>query len=106
MQHRFLYTVKAAADFFIPLFVINLLKPTTNNCICPQIKFCQFFKIFLCHIPIPEGEFFILNICLALRRGGDRTYSSSVTQPSLAVFTTRAYLYKMPFVALGAGCFH
>src|SRR5690242_5241241 len=33
-------------------------------------------------------------------------YNSSVTHPSAAVFTCRAYLNRIPFVAFGGGCFH
>ena len=35
-----------------------------------------------------------------------RRYASSVTQPSLALFTRRMYLARVPRVALKGGCTH
>ena len=57
MQYGFLYAVKAANDFPLPLLIINLFKPTADNIVRPQIEFSQFLEIFFCHncAPNPQG---------------------------------------------------
>src|SRR6185312_9757025 len=47
----------------------------------------------------------ILYFCMVLRPGPVENQISSVTQPSAAVFTCRAYLNRRPLVAFGAGFF-